>query len=115
MVRRKIKVKEELLRSSDKARKHRVSFALNDREKEELNLRMVESGYLELSSYIRDSLLYERKINLDRIKSKIVLKISELSSKIKEERGESEEENMALRKMKKIIIENLIEIIKEIK
>jgi len=92
----------------NKVRNHRITFALNDKEKNKLLADQKRKGFYNLSEYIRDVLIYNQKGTKERFSSELILKLSKLGETV----NNFNESNP--NKLKKIIIEELIKIIKEI-
>ena len=92
----------------NKVRNHRITFALNDKEKNKLLSDQKRKGFYNLSEYIRDVLIYNQKGTKERFSSELILKLSKLGETVNNFNEPSPN------KLKKMVIEELIKIIKEI-
>jgi|GEM_PF-3762113 len=92
----------------DRGRDYRVSFAINEKERVKMIADQKRRGFSSLSEYIRDTLIYNQKGSNEKLSSKFIIRLSELGGKISKYEGND------INKFKKLIIEEIIKIIKEI-
>jgi len=94
--------------NQNKIRSYRISFALSEHERKKMLTDQRRKGFENLSEYIRDTLIYNQRGSNERLASEFILKLSQLGEKV------TKYQEHDIIKLKKMIIEEIIKIIREL-